>query len=430
MEHDNFAERHRLLMGFKNKELEKEFKLFYELETRGYIRTGIIMSMFAWAACCVLTYFIANQYFLYTSSVILLATYPYFIFIIYATYHDQFIGYYQIMASVANGIAGLLILFWIPYLLEPTDEYGVLSGILAILMIILFFAFYILRLRFFPAVGASIVYFGIYQYQLLSSSLEKNQIIPLMFGAWIALVFAYIAVYVLELTSRKIFIQQKVISEQQKQIIVEQERAENLLLNILPDSIAQRLKTQPCVIADNFNDVSVLFADIVNFTPMSAKMTPVELVELLNDVFSYFDELVEKYEVEKIKTIGDCYMVAAGVPHPQSDHAKILAQMALEIQNYFSSQKINGKMIDFRIGINSGSVVAGVIGRKKFAYDLWGDVVNTASRMESQGISGRIQITEPTYELVKDEFFCEPSEEVPVKGKGEMKVWHIIGAHV
>ena len=208
---------------------------------------------------------------------------------------------------------------------------------------------------------------------------------------------------------------------------LEQNKSENLLLNILPKEIADILKNENRTIADQYDDVSVLFADVVDFTPMSTLMTPVELVELLNEVFLFFDELVEKYELEKIKTIGDCYMVASGVPRPRQDHAHVLALMALDVQTYFSDREFNGKKLDFRIGINSGPVVAGVIGRKKFTYDLWGDAVNTASHMESHGTGGRIQVTKATYELLKDDFIFEPREKVMVKGKGEMEVWHIIG---
>ena len=176
--------------------------------------------------------------------------------------------------------------------------------------------------------------------------------------------------------------------------------------------------------------MSVLFADIVNFTPMSALITPVELVELLNEVFSYFDMLVEKYRLEKIKTIGDCYMVAAGIPQPRPDHAHILTQVGLEVREHFVRHRFRGKQFAFRIGINSGPVVAGVIGHMKFAYDLWGDAVNTASRMESHGIGGEIQITQSTYELIKNDFVCEPRGMIYVKGKGEMEVWHIKGTRM
>jgi adenylate cyclase len=207
-----------------------------------------------------------------------------------------------------------------------------------------------------------------------------------------------------------------------------QERSENLLLNILPKEIVDILKDEPRTIADNFEGASILFADVVDFTPMSASMTPTELVELLNEVFSYFDTLTEEYELEKIKTIGDCYMVASGVPRPRPDHAQVLTHMALRMQEYVNNQVICGHRLSFRIGLNSGPVVAGVIGRKKFIYDLWGDAVNTASRMESHGSEGQIQITRNTYELIKDDFVCEAQGTVNVKGKGEMDVWYVTGA--
>ena len=207
----------------------------------------------------------------------------------------------------------------------------------------------------------------------------------------------------------------------------ERERSEELLLNILPKDIVSILKNQSRTIADQFDGASILFADVVNFTPMSQKMSPTELVDLLNELFSYFDDLVEKYDVEKIKTIGDCYMVASGVPRPRPDHAHVLARLALDMREFVSRRTFGGHKVSLRIGINSGAVVAGVIGRKKFIYDLWGDAVNTASRMESHGGNGIIQITRATYELIKDDFLCEPRGSVYVKGKGEMEAWQIHG---
>lgn len=211
-----------------------------------------------------------------------------------------------------------------------------------------------------------------------------------------------------------------------KLVLDEQAKTESVLLNILPKDIVAILKNENRIIADHFDNASILFADVVNFTPMSASLTPVELVVLLNEIYSYFDTLVEKYELEKIKTIGDCYMVAAGVPRPRSDHALVLTQLALDIRDFVSHHKIQGHQLEFRIGINSGAVVAGVIGRKKFAYDLWGDTVNTASRMESHGSGGFIQITEDTYALIKNDFNCESRGKVNVKGKGEIKVWYVV----
>ena len=207
----------------------------------------------------------------------------------------------------------------------------------------------------------------------------------------------------------------------------ERERSEELLLNILPKDIVGILKKQPRIIADHFTGATILFADVVNFTPISARLSPTELVDLLNEVFSHFDTLVEKYGVEKIKTIGDCYMVASGVPRPRADHAHVLTRLALEMRDFVNQREFLGNKISLRIGLNSGPVVAGVIGRKKFIYDLWGDAVNTASRMESHGSSGVIQITRATYDLIKDSFECEHLGTLDIKGKGAMAVWQVCG---
>ena len=206
-----------------------------------------------------------------------------------------------------------------------------------------------------------------------------------------------------------------------------QTRADDLLLNILPRSIADRLKAETRTIADQFDSASILFADVVDFTPLADRLPPTEVVALLDRLFSHFDELADRYGLEKIKTIGDCYMVAAGVPSARPDHARVLAQMALDMQEAMRSLDLG---LELRIGINSGPVVAGVIGRKRFLYDLWGDAVNTASRMESHGTSGRIQITRATKELLDDEFVCEPRGAIPVKGKGEIEAWYLVAPRV
>jgi guanylate cyclase len=211
----------------------------------------------------------------------------------------------------------------------------------------------------------------------------------------------------------------------------EQARAESLLLNILPRSIADRLKAETRTIADHVNAVSILFADVVDFTPLAERLPPAEVVGVLDQLFSHFDGLAERYGLEKIKTIGDCYMVAAGVPAPRSDHAQALALMALDMQAAMRTvDEVRHLGLELRIGINSGPVVAGVIGRKRFLYDLWGDAVNTASRMESHGTSGRIQITRATKELLEDEFVCESRGTISLKGKGETETWYLVGPRV
>jgi PAS domain S-box-containing protein len=209
---------------------------------------------------------------------------------------------------------------------------------------------------------------------------------------------------------------------------LEQEKSDRLLLNILPQPIAERLKQDPSIIADTFAEVTVLFADIVGFTQLSARVSPTELVSLLNEIFSTFDQLAEKHGLEKIKTIGDAYMVVGGLPMLRSDHAEAIAEMALDMQQAIADfSNTHSQDFSIRIGINSGPVVAGVIGIKKFIYDLWGDTVNTASRMESHGLPGRIQVTSTTYDILQDKYLLESRGTIEVKGKGEMNTYFING---
>jgi class 3 adenylate cyclase len=218
---------------------------------------------------------------------------------------------------------------------------------------------------------------------------------------------------------------------EQRQLAAERAKSEALLLNILPTEIAERLKSDPSHIADGFAQVTILFADIVGFTDLSARLTPAEVVAMLNSLFTAFDELADKYGLEKIKTIGDAYMVAGGVPEARADHAHAVLAMALEMRQCVADvSRATGYALAVRIGANSGPVVAGVIGKKKFAYDLWGDAVNTASRMESHGLPGEIQVTESTWAKVKDAFELESRGMITVKGRGEMPAWFVRGKKV
>ena len=204
----------------------------------------------------------------------------------------------------------------------------------------------------------------------------------------------------------------------------ERERAEALLLNVLPAEVAIELKETGATETRKFDSISVLFADIVGFTPMAAQMEPKDMVEQLNEIFTHFDALSAEYGCEKIRTIGDAYMVAAGVPTPREDHAIVIASMALDMLAYAATTPLR-----FRLGINSGPAVAGVVGTSKFQYDIWGDTVNTASRMESHGEPGRIQIAEGTYELIKNNFETTPRGPIQIKGKGNMSTWYLGPAH-
>ncbi len=205
---------------------------------------------------------------------------------------------------------------------------------------------------------------------------------------------------------------------------VQQEQSERLLLNILPEEIANRLKRGDSTIADTFADVTVLFADIVGFTQLSARVYPTELVALLNEIFSTFDNLAERHGLEKIKTIGDAYMVVGGLPIARPDHAEAIAEMAIDMQEaIIDFSKTKNQHLSIRIGINTGPVVAGVIGIKKFIYDLWGDTVNTASRMESHGLPGSIHVTATTYQQLEEKYIFESRGAIAVKGKGMMNTY-------
>lgn len=222
-------------------------------------------------------------------------------------------------------------------------------------------------------------------------------------------------------------------------VVAEQKVSERLLLNVLPHSIAERLKGRPEVtaegfnevIADSFKDVTVLFADIVEFTKFSEGVSPEVLVDVLNEIFTRFDSIADHRGLEKIKTIGDAYMAAAGLPVPVVDHAIRAAHMALDmIETIERFNADNSYHLKMRIGIETGAVVAGVIGKRKFLYDLWGDVVNTASRMESHGIPGRIHVTNSIQKILAESFMLEERGVISVKGKGEMHTWFLNGRGV
>ncbi|HUJ76711.1 MAG TPA: adenylate/guanylate cyclase domain-containing protein [bacterium] len=218
------------------------------------------------------------------------------------------------------------------------------------------------------------------------------------------------------------------MEEAEAQAEVERGKSEALLLNILPPPIADRLLGQAGTIADGFAEVTVLFADIVGFTRLSAGMPPQRVVDLLNGVFTAFDELVTQRGLEKIKTIGDAYMVAGGLPHHRADHAEAVADLALAmLETVRGFRHETGEPLSIRIGINTGPVVAGVIGKTKYIYDLWGDTVNTASRMESHGVPGEIQVTAATREALGERFLFTERGEIEVKGKGWMPVYLLRG---
>lgn len=217
------------------------------------------------------------------------------------------------------------------------------------------------------------------------------------------------------------------LAHEHRLLETEKEKSERLLLNVLPAQIAERLKRGEEVIADSFDGVTVLFADIVGFTSFTERVSPGHVIAMLNEVFSAFDGFADDEGLEKIKTIGDAYMVAGGVPEPRSDHAEAVAKVALRMRDYVASRASESGPLAARIGISTGPVVAGVIGRRKFSYDMWGDTVNMASRMEFHGVPGQIQVTPACYRRLRDGFELEKRGLIEVKGKGALETYFLKG---
>jgi class 3 adenylate cyclase len=247
-------------------------------------------------------------------------------------------------------------------------------------------------------------------------SLGGDLTLDRVIGGWIALGSAYVigllAAYTIERYARRGFLYEREAAH-------ERERSERLLLNILPAPIAERLKENEGPIADHHAEATILFADIAGFTAMSTSMPADELVTMLNAVFTGFDQLARRHGVEKIKTIGDAYMAVAGLPEAAPDHAERIAELALDMRAQSS--------LPIRIGIDTGPVVAGVIGESKFIYDLWGDAVTTASRMESHGVPGEIQVTEAVHDRLAGSYDFAPRGEIEIKGRGRMRTWLLGG---
>ncbi len=219
-----------------------------------------------------------------------------------------------------------------------------------------------------------------------------------------------------------------ILKKNNKLLDKEKQQSDSLLLNILPEEVAAQLKDTGKSAAKQFDDVTVLFTDFVNFTEASERMSPEALIEELDSCFKAFDEITSKYNIEKIKTIGDAYLAVAGLPTEDPIHAENALKAAMEIIRFMENRlaKLGSeRTFRIRIGVHSGSVVAGIVGVKKFAYDIWGDTVNTAARMEQHGEAGKINISQTTYELVKDKFTCEYRGEVEAKGKGVMRMYFV-----
>ena len=410
------------------KEIEEQFQEDYYKNTRSSTRIALTLGLFLYSLFGVLDMYavpISRDTVWFIRFVIVA---PLIAFVLIASYVNLLQKYVQILMSAVVAVSGLGIVFMIA--ITRDTELGnrfYFTGLILICM----WAYGLLRLRFWYAVLANLIIMVGYEYaSIMVKQLLESQTGLVLFtmhnffflGANVLGIFTS---YTLERYSRREFLQKYTIQKQRDQ-------SDKLLFSLLPARIAEQLKQGQETIAEEFSSASVLFADIVNFTPISARFEPREVVDMLDELFSGFDQLVDKYSVEKIQVAGDGYMLAAGVPTPRKNHAVVLAQLALEMLDYVKRQNFLGGRhpIEIRIGLNSGPLMGGVIGRKKRVYALWGDMVNTASRMESHGAKGKIQITRATYELVKDHFECEYIGEIDVKGKGRLEAWYLLGAKI
>jgi len=405
-------------------EIEEQFREDYHANTVSTTRLALVLGLILYSLFGILDIYAIPI----SKDIVWIIRYgivaPIILITLVASYSAAFQRYTQALMCLVVAASGLGIVAMISITREA--EFGnrfYFTGLILISM----WGYSLSRLRFWYAVLANLIIMIGYELgsiivkQLLES--ETGIVIFTMHNFFFlgANVIGMFGSCYLERYTRRDFLQKYTIQAQRDQ-------ADRLLYNILPERIAEKLKLSGETIAEEFNSTTVLFADIVNFTPISARFGPREVVDMLNEVFSHFDELVDKYGVEKIQVAGDAYMVAAGVPTFRADHATVLAQLALDMLKYVKEEEfLGGKHpIEIRIGLNSGSLIGGVIGRKKYFYALWGDMVNIASRMQSHGEVGKIQITRDTYELVKDEFECEYIGEIAVKGKGNMEAWHLI----
>ena len=415
-------------LRFPDEVIETQFRQDYHANTVSTTRLALVLGLILYSLFGILDIYAIP----FSKDMVWIIRYgivaPVIIAAFVASYVKSLQKYTQIFMCIVVAVSGLGIVAMISITTEA--EFGnrfYFTGLILISM----WGYSLSRLRFWYAVLSNVIIMIGYEF----ASIEMKRLLESETGIVIftmhnffflgANVIGMFASYYLERYTRRDFLQKYTIQAQR-------DRADKLLYNVLPEQIAERLKESPETIAEEFSSATVLFADIVNFTPISARFGPLEVVEMLNELFSRFDELVEKYGVEKIQVAGDGYMVAAGVPISRPDHAIVMAQLALDMLDCVRTGNfLGGKHpIEIRIGLNSGSLIAGVIGRKKYFYALWGDMVNTASRMESHGESGKIQITRATYELVRDAFECEYIGEIPVKGKGKLEAWHLLAKKV
>jgi class 3 adenylate cyclase len=408
--------RSAVTLRFDDPELEARFRDERAVELRPFVRVGFAMASLIWLLGVLTIPYATTQNVRLVQSIALGFAIATVCGLVSTRWLRSFAGL-QGLAAAFCGASGFVLLTG-TLLMGHFERYGAL-----LLMAALAYAFTTLQIRFVLGVLSQLPYVVAYAAIAFATGRAVALSLDLLVLFWTLLVIGFTA-YVLESSARDLFVQRLLNERQQREIEREKEKSERLLLNVLPQTIAARLKEREERIAERFDEATVLFADIVGFTPLSASMEPEQIVALLDDLFTKFDALAERHGLEKIKTIGDAYMVVGGVPQPRADHAEAVAQMALEMVSAVAGHRAG---LSVRVGVHSGPVVAGVIGRKKFIYDLWGDTVNTASRMESHGLPGAVQITPETWQRIQHSFSAEPRGSVEIKGKGPMNTLLLTG---
>lgn len=413
----------RLGFRFRDPETEGGYRRWYVNEAVLFTRLGMVAGATAMIGILVVAVFRGWQTAL--APWIFLVMMPVLVVTFVTTLRDKWWRFVLPFTIVANVVTGI-VLVW-PMMAGVLEEP---VGVSICAIVAGFFAFTVLRLHPLPATLAALTYASVAQALLLrfhaGGTVSTDTAVVASAGMWVGLAPGFLASLALERLSRTNYQNGLVIQAQREALQREKEGSEVLLRNALPTPIIDRLKTGVPLIADAHDDVTVLFADLVGFTPLAAKMSPPAVLGVLNQVFTEFDRLAAAAGVEKIKTIGDAYMAVAGAPEPRADHLVAMADLALALQATQLPSPA-GEVLRFRVGMATGPVVAGIVGTHKFAYDLWGDTVNVAARMESHGVAGRIQVTGEVARRLRNSYEFESRGLIDIKGKGPTPTYFLTG---
>lgn len=414
----------RFGLRFDDPETEAGYRRWYKDHAVGFTRLGMVASVFGWLGTLVGTGFVEEDWQRRLAPGVLLGVMPMLALGYAASHVERLRARLLDITAAINAVAGLLYVGWVTYavLRVPAAIASASSGVA-------FFALLIFRLHPARALFAATSYCVLAQALLVAlyrdGVMGSTELVVLISAISNSVAAGFIASLAIERVTRSTFRAERLVEAQARVISEERERSEALLRNVLPEEIAERLKHTPGTIADDIDAATVLFADIVGFTPLAARMTAQDVVAILDEVFTQFDDLADTYQVEKIKTIGDAYMAVAGVPTPRFDHVSAVANLALDMLGVMTTSEL-----DVRIGIATGPLVAGVIGRRKFSYDLWGDTVNTASRLESHGVPGAIQVTSDVREALGSAYEFEDRGNIELKGKGSTRAHLLVRRRV